>query len=258
MNFGDLVTYLKIHASPLKSGQKMVRDTEEYAAFLSDAIQETAKILIQQREPNLFMEWFFNVVNGKKDYALYADIAPGSLSLQGIANLGRFHSLYILSRDGQTWFPYKLQNFIEAMTDSAPASTKPWPIAHVRLVAGHGGASGTEGDITITIENPPDYDSALGGRLGVFVMPARLTKTTNPLFEPALPVFAWEYVRKHALRAMYLADSNEKGYGMLDGSMKEAEATLRAHSGGSISDEPVYVQDVQAEERGGVVPGGWT
>jgi hypothetical protein len=258
MRIGDLITYLKIHAAPLKSGQKMAREREEWLAFLDDAVQETAKILIQQREPNLFMEWRFNIVNGKVDYALYTDIAPGSAALQGIDNLGRFHSLWILSKTGQTWFPYKLQNEIEAMIDADPQSTKPWPIAHVRLVSGHGGATGTEGDVVITIENPPDYDLALGGRLGVFVLPTRLVTTVSDDFQPALPAFAWQYAKKYALRAMYLADGNEKGYGMLDESLKEAEITLRAHSGGSISDEPVYVQDVQAEERGGVVPGGWT
>lgn len=258
MKVSDLVTYLKIHASPLKGGQRMTRDKEEYVAFIDDAIQETAKILIQQREPNLFMEWRFNVVNGKTDYALYQDIAPGSAALQAIDNLGRFHSLFILSNDGKVWFPYKLQNQIEAMVDADPNSSKPWPVAHVRLVAGHGGATGTEGDIVITIENPPDYDKTLGGRLGVFILPARIIKTTNDAFEPALPSFAWQYCKKYALRAMYLADGNEKGYAMLDESLKEAELTLRAHSGGPISDQPDYVQDVQAEERGGVVPGGWT
>jgi len=250
VKISTLIRYLKVHAAPIKAGQTQARSRLDYITFLDEAIQECAKVLIEQREPWLLRVITFNVTAAKKDYVLSVDIATGGL-LGGRENIARPAALHILDEGGTRWVRHRILNHLEAMEQADPSTTTHWPVARWHVGTGGGMSANFEGDYILTIENPPAYTKASGGRLAVLCLPSILADDVADAFEPALPAYAWGFVKRHALRQMYLADGNTESYAAMEQEMVETERRLRAGAGGGMSEDPEYVHDVRAGELEG-------
>jgi len=245
MKLSELLRFLRVHRSPIKSAQGLARPKEDLILFLNEAIEETAKILVEQREPHMAPEWVFDVVSGKKRYLLATEVAPGSAVLRDARDLLRPHSLFIKTQNGMAWIEVVLTDKATALRDVAIESQHVRTRAYFELVAGTGDV---EGELALVFENPPNWSMAEGARLTVYVKPAVIPDDADDDYEPWLPPLAWSFAKRYAVKLQYLADGAREQAEALDRMLLELEGRMRLTAGGGMSDQPEYVRDVTADE----------
>lgn len=244
------IDFLRSFSAPLRSPGTDALAREQLIGFVDDGLQEAAKILIEAREPWMLTEWAFDVVSGQKVYPFYSSIAPGAVALKGAVNFVRASTLFIISQGGDEYVKYALTDKRRALLNARPLDPTPTPMAYIETRSGHGGASGTEGDLALVMENPPNYSAVGGGRLSVYIQPRPLASNEPDDWEPHVPPAADDFVRWHALSLCYLATGKNEQYRELRKQLADSEARLRAAVGTGISDDPQHVFDERSVEEG--------
>lgn len=241
--------YIRSFGAPLRAPGLDALAKENLVAFVNEAVQEAAKICIEAREPMMLSEWRFDIVAEQKVYPLY-QIAGGT-PLKGISNFARPHTLFIASRNGDEWVKWSIIDKRKALSMSFPQDKRPAPGCYFEVRPGHGGSTGTEGDLALCMENPPNYAYVQGGRLNVHILPSEISKTTDDNFEPWLPRLADTFVKRYSLRLAYQSIGKNEQYDKMEDEMDRVEQRLRNAIGSGMSDDPQSVFWEQSLEEYG-------
>ena len=246
---GTYLNYLRVHRGPRKDPARVNMSRENLMTHLNEAIQDTARLLIDAKEPWMVTKVVATLTKDQETYTLNnGGIMDDSANLENRSSFARPHSLRVLSEDGKTSVGYRIVTLREGSDLWAPAAdSTEVPVASLRVASGDGteavGAGGAEAEFEIVLWRPPNYTKTGALEFYYYFLPSMLSTTTVDGWEPAIPRYADRCVKLYALRSLYLSEGMPEFVQALEGEIQRAIMNMTSVSASTLSDDPQYVRD---------------
>jgi len=249
---GNTLRYLYSH-SVGRNKQSGEFKRQHYLSWISEGIHVTARELMELGHHFTITTWPFDLVAGQSIYALRTGVAAqqagATLSkdtLKDWENFGRPAALYVRDQADNEWVPVRLVDAVTAVDEGLSDTSSSWmPQATLEMQSQTVDGATWEGEPILRFPDPPTHSVTLGAKLLFHFLPSELDPETLNTFAPALPSFAFRFMRVVAEQQMY------KAFGDIDalkilmhpqmGEYHMERQRLIENADKPLSDDPVYV-----------------